>query len=100
MKFSGIIIALITTIVVVKGNWLAALQPAILGFGGVLMAALSQEEVTDIDVNSLDWSGLRKWIPFLKTPAEPKTADPLPAAEEKEKKKKREVKTKVKKENG
>ena len=65
------------------------------------MAALSQEEVTDMDVNSLDWSGLRKWIPFLKEPAEPKTADPLPAAEEKEKKKKkREVKTKVKKENG
>ena len=51
MKFSGIIIALLTTIVVVKGNWLAALQPAILGFGGALMAALSQEEVSDMDVH-------------------------------------------------
>ena len=95
MKFSGILIALITTIVVVKGNWLAALQPAILGFGGALMAALSQEEVTDMDVHQLDWSGLRKWIPFLKKTAEPKTAASQPAAEEK---KKKEVKTKVKKE--
>ena len=60
MKLASIVV-LLTLIVLVNGNWMAAAaQPAIAGLGA-LMVGLNQDELPETNALHLDW---RKWIPW------------------------------------